>query len=299
MFCKYCGKENQDGKKFCKYCGKDISQKISITPAEKPKQKDPEQKEPSEQKSALQFEGINKVLVAVIAVLVVLVAVMGIVFVSNSRKNTEMTGEAEEVAIEEAAAEEPAVVMTDAAEVIEEAAVEPEPVEDEAEAEEYVEEDEENALVKNTDIHYYEVYMEDITWTEAYDRCRQNGGYLARIDSEEEYQVICDLLNREGTTGIAYIGGMRDSDSDEYRWINDDGAFYDYDVSRDEYAQYWLEGEPSYRDEVDGEEIEERYMSMLYRKAEGRWYWNDIADDVLSIAPNYYTGNISYICEYE
>lgn len=153
--------------------------------------------------------------------------------------------------------------------------------------------------MKNKDIHRYEIFTEDITWTEAYEKCRQMGGYLARIDTEEENDHICALLNSKGVNGIAYIGGRRDPDSMEYYWVGNDGELYDYDISYGEFYKFWLDDEPSYKDEVDGKTVDECYMSMLYKKNEGKWYWNDISNDVRALAPKYYTGKISYICEYE
>ena len=152
---------------------------------------------------------------------------------------------------------------------------------------------------KDTGIHEYDVFTEDITWNEAYRRCLDRGGYLARIDSDEENDYIGDMLNARKITGIAYIGGRRELDSYAYHWVGDDGKLYDYDVSSGEYAKYWLEGEPSFYDEVNGKRIDECYMSMLFKKSQGRWYWNDVCDDVRALAPDYYTGKISYICEYE
>ena len=47
----------------------------------------------------------------------------------------------------------------------------------------------------------------------------------------------------------------------------------------------------------DEEEVDEYYLEMFYRTEDGAWYWNDIAKDILEIAP-YYSGRVGYIIEY-
>lgn len=250
---------------------------------------------------------INKLLISVIALLALILIVTGVLmflYFRNASSDPSEKNISENV-IEEAGNEEGKEIAPEETPSAEKTLFEPEapapeePAPGEGAETLKAEEPAEEVSEKNLDIHNYEVFTEDITWTEAYDRCRQKGGYLARIDSVDEYNVICDLLNSKGVTGIAYIGGRREPDSEKYAWVGNDGELYDYEVSKDDYRGVWLEGEPSYHDEADGKSIDECYMAMLYRKSENRWYWNDIANDVLSIAPDYYNGKISYICEYE
>ncbi len=153
--------------------------------------------------------------------------------------------------------------------------------------------------MKNKEIHSYEVYTENITWEEARERCKNMGGYLVRIDTPEENEIVSNLLISKGVEGVAYIGGTRTPDDFEYHWIDNDGKLSDYDISYAEYQKFWLEDEPSYSDEVDGKTIEEYYVAMVYLESEGKWFWNDVNNDVLSLSTKKYSGKISFICEKE
>ena len=52
---------------------------------------------------------------------------------------------------------------------------------------------------------------------------------------------------------------------------------------------------PSYSGEAGDVEM---YMNMFYVSKEGRWVWNDVADDLIAVA-DFYAGTVGYICEYE
>ena len=59
-------------------------------------------------------------------------------------------------------------------------------------------------------IHTYELIVADVTWTEAYYDCIMRGGYLARINSEKEFQVIREQIASEGKRDIKFwLGGTR------------------------------------------------------------------------------------------
>lgn len=148
-------------------------------------------------------------------------------------------------------------------------------------------------------IHNYEVIVADVTWSEAFADCIARGGYLCRINSAEENERIKELLMDQNIRGVVYIGGMRSEDSNEYHWIDINMDPYDEVINEGEYAQFWYDGEPSYVDYVDEKEIIESYMALIYLGATKEWVWNDVCDDVLSLAPVLYSGKLSYICEYE
>lgn len=156
-----------------------------------------------------------------------------------------------------------------------------------------------NQRVDDASIHNYEVIVADVTWSEAFDDCIARGGYLCRINSEEENERIKELLNSQNIRGNVYLGGMRDEDSDEYHWIDDNMEPYDEVINDGDYTQFWYDGEPSYADYVDGKEFIEKYMALIYVGSTRGWVWNDVCDDVLSLAPGFYSGKLSYICEYE
>lgn len=156
-----------------------------------------------------------------------------------------------------------------------------------------------NQRVDDASIHNYEVIVADVTWSEAFAECIARGGYLCRINSAEENERIKELLNEQNVRGVVYLGGMRDKDSDEYHWIDANMEPFDEVINDGGYIQFWYDGEPSYVDYVDDKEIIEEYMVLIYRRSTKEWFWNDACDDILSLAPDYYSGKLSYICEYE
>ena len=62
------------------------------------------------------------------------------------------------------------------------------------------------------------------------------------------------------------------------------------------YRSYWLDGELSLYDDVT--KADENCLDMFYMKNLDRWVWNDVLDDVLSVA-SFYADSMGYICEYE
>lgn len=148
--------------------------------------------------------------------------------------------------------------------------------------------------------HRYELIVADVTWTQAEAMCRQKGGYLATLTSQEEFDQVTNQIVGEGKTKISfYVGATRDDSYDgidEYHWLHDhseDSMFSDAMYS------FWLSGEPSYSSVTeDGETMEEKYVDLFYRQKEGRCYLNDVADDILAEAPSF-KGAIGYICEYD
>ena len=149
-----------------------------------------------------------------------------------------------------------------------------------------------------TGIHTYELIVEDVTWIQAYQKCLEKGGYLVRINSDEEYQAILQQISDEDKRNIMFwLGGARSSEeSEDYRWVYEDEAYGDIVLNgEDPYLSYWLSGEPSYFSETGDVEM---YMNMFFVSKEGRWVWNDAPDDLIAVA-DFYVGTVGYICEYE
>lgn len=155
------------------------------------------------------------------------------------------------------------------------------------------------AYVDDEALHDYEIITADVTWEEAFNDCVRRGGYLCRINSEEENEKIKELLNEKNVRGVVYLGGIREENSNEYHWVDSDRNPFDEVINSDKNMKYWFDGEPSFSDMVNDKEIPECYMAIIYSGAVDDWIWNDVSNDVLSLAPNYYTGRLSYICEYE
>lgn len=151
--------------------------------------------------------------------------------------------------------------------------------------------------------HRYELVVEDVTWTEAQERCKEKGGYLATVTSMEEMETIQNQIVAEGKTKINFWVGAKNM-SDEgffgYSWIEygENNLVYDMTFHFNVFQDLWLEGEPSYEGMTeDGETVEENYVDLFYRSSEKRCVLNDVPEDMLKAAPSY-AGKIGYICEY-
>lgn len=146
-------------------------------------------------------------------------------------------------------------------------------------------------------INSYELIVADVSWSQAYYDCMDRGGHLVRITTDAEYQAILQQIADEGKENIIFwLGGARNDDSGYY-WIYNDGYFGSEVLNEDaKYASYWMDGEPSFFDAAAA--VDETRMSMFRLSSNGQWVWNDVPDDILSVA-SFYSGKIGYICEYE
>lgn len=157
---------------------------------------------------------------------------------------------------------------------------------------------------KDEKTHRYELIVEDITWTEAEQSCKEKGGYLATITSKEEFELLTKQIVDENKTKISFfIGATRDenyvkheSGAIAYHWVHDGS---DIDLYDEETKEFWLADEPSfYGRKADGTKLDEQYVDMIYREADKRCYFNDVADDILAQVPSF-SGSVGYICEYD
>lgn len=146
-------------------------------------------------------------------------------------------------------------------------------------------------------IHRYEFVISDCTWEEAYKQCISKGGYLARINSQREYDYILNEISKKGMKEIHFnIGGRRDLNSHDYYWVNEKNQLYGEKINSSEYwcINEWMANEPSFEDG----EIQENCLDIFYYENEGRWVWNDVPNDIVQVV-SYYSGKLGYICEYE
>ena len=147
-------------------------------------------------------------------------------------------------------------------------------------------------------IHEYELIVDDVTWTEAYQDCINKGGYLVHFNSDDETAYVLKQIATEGYDNVYfYIGASRNEDSQSYYWVNNVAKHFGKALNKDSaYTDYWLYGEPSYQDTDFG--TGEYFVDMLYHADEERWYFNDISDDGLY---SFLKGKnrIGYIIEYE
>ena len=157
-----------------------------------------------------------------------------------------------------------------------------------SEAEEYV---------PDLNIHRYEFFIDDCSWYAAMQKAKESGGYLVRIESPEEYDYILSEIARGGYESIQFrIGARRNQGELSYYWVDENNNTIGSPIQVSGYwcENKWMDGEPSYQ---DGEN-EENCVDIFYYSAEDRWVWNDVPDDIISIAPGY-SGRLGYIVEYE
>ncbi|MBS6194598.1 MAG: zinc ribbon domain-containing protein [Clostridiales bacterium] len=157
-----------------------------------------------------------------------------------------------------------------------------------------------NEAVQEEDIHRYEIVMEDCTWEEAYEQCLKMGGYLARINSKEEFNYIKKQIEKE-TDDMRkqfYVGMRRDLNSEGYYLVDENNQLIG-DRMDSGYTKWastlWFEGEPSYRDATL--DLEETCVGIFRFKETNQWVFNDIPADLVERVPSY-EGKIGYICEF-
>lgn len=144
--------------------------------------------------------------------------------------------------------------------------------------------------------HSYELFVGDCTWEDAKKACEEKGGFLACPTCDEEFDLVEKLIRQENKTDICfYVGATR---GDDYNWHWIEPGLTQNGCLGNAYYKHWLDNGPSYTDKLaDGTEIEEKYVELLYRKSDDRFYLNDITNDVPGVYPSF-RGRIGYICEY-
>ena len=130
----------------------------------------------------------------------------------------------------------------------------------------------------------YELFLADVSWTQARDLCEQKGGHLATVRNDEQLQQIIDLAVANGAQFI-WLGAFR---GDSSTWYYVTGERMDYAL--------WDDGEPS---AIDMDGTREDYLLLWYRANKGRWCYNDQRNDPVSLLPATYSGKTAYICQYD
>lgn len=145
--------------------------------------------------------------------------------------------------------------------------------------------------------HRYELVIEDCTWEEARQKCADKGGYLAVLETEEEWQALIQTIELNGLSDKQFfIGAKRDLNSSTYYWVDAQNQLTGESLNDENSVMksHWMQGEPSYQDQGTPEYC----VNMYYYKNEGRWVLNDIPNAILEAVKSY-SGKIGYICEYE
>ena len=106
--------------------------------------------------------------------------------------------------------------------------------------------------------HYYQIFNNKVSWSEANRLCKEKGGHLATITSQGEQDFI-DSLN--SSRSRLWIGGYRSSGtSGDWRWITGEAWSY----------TNWRIGEPNNSSNVKSNEN----RAAVWPSA-----WNDLNDD--------------------
>lgn len=146
-------------------------------------------------------------------------------------------------------------------------------------------------------VHTYDYLLDDCSWEEAFQKCQAQGGYLARIESAEEFDKICREIKAKGMQDyMFFIGARRDPGSSSYYWVDSDNVIGG-DPINDANAPlngYWMNQEPSFQDGA----VQETCLEMNYYSDENRWVLNDVPNELTRMLPQF-KGKIGYICEYE
>lgn len=126
--------------------------------------------------------------------------------------------------------------------------------------------------------HYYSVFNDDLTWSQARTACEKMGGHLVTIGGANENNFVKSLISSQ-SKGLYWIGAkLTDSG---WSWVNGESFTY----------TNWATGQPS-----GGE----NYCEMLSRptQSSGAGQWND--SNATSSEISYFgIKNIGYVCEFE
>lgn len=301
MFCEKCGSKLSDDSRFCENCGAMVSvpkvyqqpmeKTIRVSPprvVEAPKRskeepvKEKKVKEPKEPNN----KRVRNIIIGVVVFLLLaaLAGVAAFIFLGKDDKKTEVNTESETVLVDPET-EKIEDSLQEEADLLKEPEAEPEP------------EPEIPYDVTEGGIHRYTFVVDDCSWTEAAQKARERGGYLARINSEEEFQYLLGRISELDLGKIQFrVGGRRNLGSTEYYWVDENDQTYGNMLNAPDYwlSTHWMANEPSFQDG----ETEECYLEFFYSSKYESWLWNDVPDDVVSIVPSY-SGYLGFIIEYE
>lgn len=143
--------------------------------------------------------------------------------------------------------------------------------------------------------HTYVLVDESMTWEDAKAYCEEKGGYLATITSQEEQDLIVDLI-ANGSKEQYWLGATDAGHEGYFRWIT--GEPFDFigpvespSIRFDNCAQNAYGGE--------------NYIQIIGKcSGYGAWdymtgYWNDACvDNTLNGSDFFVTENVGFICEF-
>ena len=138
--------------------------------------------------------------------------------------------------------------------------------------------------------HRYVIERTPISWVGAQDRCLAAGGYLAVINTREEFDQITAMADAQGVEFL-WIGCHRDVNSNRFVWERDEKIDSAVDPDNNRMA-LWAPGEPNYIDDAGNGE---NYL-ILWNHDGGWRYW-DSRSDLDTIWG--WRARLAYVCEFE
>ena len=269
MICPKCGKENTNNARFCKYCGTPL--RIEY---ERPRR--------------------SSVLLKIVGVLSVLLIVSGTVLLllrvrDNKKNKTVETSDQADYSNTKPEEESTGKNTTQSAEGKEEnvdTVIETGDEAKEEEAEKLAYEFPSGALEYNG--HHYYIYNYDAEdWSEAFENCKDRGGYLAVINDEEENEELFKYMIKNGFDSAFF--GMTDSENEgEWKYLyGDSSTFVDWGTNSIGVA------EPNNAD--GGESHVELDSHML----DGHWNDAEFGRQVFTPEGKKYIDKSAYICEWD
>jgi hypothetical protein len=144
--------------------------------------------------------------------------------------------------------------------------------------------------VYNGNGHSYEVVNLTMSWADAKRYCEERGGYLATITSAGEQAFIENLLAREGSKSVYWLGGYRSNDG-RFQWLTGE---------RFEYSN-WMPGQPD-NDRNMEDKLEMTRIAAPYTSNSRPGHWNDAPTNNNSMRKDsydYYSTDLGFICEFD
>lgn len=126
--------------------------------------------------------------------------------------------------------------------------------------------------------HTYVFVQGMYSWEEAQKYAKEEGGYLVRFDSEEEFQYVAAELSEQDQGTIFMIGARRAESSKDYFFVDgeDQPIGGELNASASWTSAYWASGEPTCEWEGEPEWI----VTVEYDAAIGGWTFNDVVDNL-------------------
>ena len=126
--------------------------------------------------------------------------------------------------------------------------------------------------------HVYKVFNNGMTWQQARDYCKNQGGHLVTITSQGEQGEIDRRIQLNGNKNSYWIGGCKSGGT--WKWITGEAVAYTHMAA----------GQP----DGDGNAL------MAYRGRNALGWWNDVKSDGTCNGETFFgANNFGFICEWD